>query len=458
MKPNRRKTLAAAKPGSKLSPDDARELAKEAWLFGLPLVLFEKQVDFLTYATQPEETRAPINQFAHYRKFVDASNRSIVGFNVDNLYSLAWIDLSVEPLVLSVPAMGERYWLMQLVDAWNGVPAAPGSRTHSGDKHHDFLIVGPDWNGVAPEGMEVLRMPTNLGGVGGRTYCAGPDDYTAVNRLQDQYKLTPLSAWGKPNIPPTNVPLKKGVNGKTLVNEQVMALSADQFFPNLNRLMVRNPPNADDTPMLEKLRPLGIAPGEAFSTAGWNPELRAALDQGVAQAKAAMAEEAKQLGEMVNNWGLTYDMGRFGTRYTYRAAWTFVGIGGNVIEDAFYPLALLDAEGKQLTGEHSYTLTFAKDAWPPAGAFWSITLYDQDSYLVENPLNRYAVGDRSGMKANPDGSLTIYIQAENPGGDKEANWLPAPKSGPFKLAMRVYAPRNSILDKTWVPPAVKRVK
>ena len=209
MNSNRTQTLAAAEPGSKLSPDDARQLAKEAWLFGLPLVLFEKQVDFLTYATQPEETRAPINQFAHYRKFVDASNRSIVAFNVDNLYSIAWIDLSVEPFVLSVPAMGDRYWLMQLIDAWNGAPAAPGSRTHSGDKPYNFLIAGPDWKGVAPEGLEVLRVPTNLGEIGGRTYCAGPDDYAAVNWLQDQYKLAPLSAWGKLYTPPTNVPLSK---------------------------------------------------------------------------------------------------------------------------------------------------------------------------------------------------------------------------------------------------------
>ncbi|HKJ20213.1 MAG TPA: DUF1254 domain-containing protein, partial [Woeseiaceae bacterium] len=164
-----------------LTPDVARNLATEAWLFGLPLVMFEKQVDYSTHVTQAEATRAPINQFVHYRKFVDASNRSIVGFNVDNLYSLAWIDLQAEPLVLAVPAMGDRYWMMQIVDAWNGVPAAPGSRTHSRDDPHVFLIAGPDWTGTVPEGMELLRSPTNLGGIGGRTYCAGADDYAAVN-------------------------------------------------------------------------------------------------------------------------------------------------------------------------------------------------------------------------------------------------------------------------------------
>jgi hypothetical protein len=441
----------------KLTPDVARDLAKEAWLFGLPLVMFEKQIDYSTHVTQPEATRSPVNQFVHYRKFVDASNRSIVGFNVDNLYSLAWIDLQDEPLVLAVPAMGDRYWMMQIVDAWNGVPAAPGSRTLSGDVPHVFLIAGPDWKGATPDGMELLRSPTNLGGIGGRTYCAGADDYAAVNALQDQYKLTPLSALGKPYAPPAKVPLKEGADGETLVNAQVMTLSPEQFFSNLNRLLATNPPYAEDAPTLKKLLPLGIAPGAPFSTEGLDADVVAALEEGVGEGKAAMAAEMKSLGKMVNNWGLTYDMGRYGTRYAYRAAWTFVGIGGNVIEDAFYPLALNDADGKPLSGEHKYTLTFKMGAWPPADAFWSMTLYDIEGYLVDNPLDRYAIGDRSGMEPNPDGSLTIYIQGESPGKEKEANWLPAPKSGPFKVALRLYAPQESVLNEDWVPPGLVRV-
>ncbi|WP_136806764.1 DUF1254 domain-containing protein [Desulfosediminicola flagellatus] len=440
-----------------IAPDVARNLATKAWVFGLPLVMFEKQVDYSTYVTEAGEARAPINQFVHYRKFVDASNRSIVGFNVDNLYSLAWIDLKAEPLVLSVPAMGERYWMMQIVDAWNGVPAVPGSRTHSGDAPHVFLVAGPDWKGTVPEGMELLRSPTNLGGIGGRTYCAGADDYAAVNRIQDEYKLTPLSAWGKPYTPPANVPLKEGADGKTLVNEQVMALNAEQFFSNLNRLLATNPAYDEDAPTLEKLHSLGIAPGAPFSTDGLGADVVAALEEGVALGKAAMAAEMKSLGKMVNQWGLTYDMGRYGRKYAYRAAWTFVGIGGNLLEDAFYPLALNDADGKPLSGEHRYTLTFKEGGWPPADAFWSMTLYDIEGYLVDNPLNRYAIGDRSGMKPNSDGSLTIYIQSESPGKEKEANWLPAPKTGPFKLAMRLYVPKESVRDGGWVPPALSRV-
>ena len=150
----------------KLTPDVARNLATEAWLFGLPLVMFEKQIDYSTHVTQAEETRAPINQFVHYRKFVDASNRSVVGFNVDNLYSLAWIDLRAEPLVLAVPAMGNRYWMMQIVDAWNGVPAVPGSRTHSGDDPHVFLVAGLNWKGQHQrEWSCCARRPTSAASV-----------------------------------------------------------------------------------------------------------------------------------------------------------------------------------------------------------------------------------------------------------------------------------------------------
>lgn len=439
---------------AKLTPDELKNLSKEAWLFGMPLVMFEIQFDYGSYVSTPSATRAPVNQFANYRKFVDASNRSVVGFNVDNLYSFASVDLSKEPIILSVPAMGDRFWLMQVVDAWNGVPAAPGSRTHGGKTALNFLIAGPEWKGTAPDGVEVLHSPTNLNFIAGRTYCAGSDDYDDVNAIQDQYKLTPLSAWGKPYKAPDNVPLKEGVDGETLVTTQVMALKAEQFFSSLNRLMATNPPYTEDAPILKKLLPLGIAPGAPFTTESLSPEQKTALEAGIAEAKAALAAETKNLGKIVNGWTLTYDMGRYGTKYTYRATWTFGGIGGNLIEDAFYPLAIKDVNGNQLMGDQKYTMTFAAGEWPPAQAFWSITMYDMEGYLVVNRLNRYAVGDRSNMKPNADGSLTIYIQSESPGADKEANWLPAPKSGAFKMAMRLYAPMEKVINGSWLPPGI----
>ena len=358
-----------------LSPEEARSLAKEAYLFGMPVVFIEKQFDFNTYTTKVAKTKAPVNQFIHYRAFVDASDKSVVGFNVDNLYSFANLDLSKEPMVLSIPAMGNRFWLMQIIDAWNGVPADPGSRSNGG-KGGTFVIVGPNFKGTLPNNMEVIKCPTNLAILGGRTYCSGKSDYAAVNKLQDQYKLVPLSQWGKHYTPPANVPLKKGANGTTLVNKQFTALTAEQFYNNLNRLMVSNPPYPQDAPVLAKIAKLGIKPGAKFSIQSFSPEVVKAIEAGYAEGFKAMMAESKQLGKIVNGWSLTYDMGKYGTRYAYRAAWTFFGIGGNVLEDAFYPLAQVDADGKPLNAGNKYTLTFTKDEIPPASAFWSLTMYD----------------------------------------------------------------------------------
>ena len=436
-----------------LSPEQAKELAKDAFLFGLPAILIDIQFDFNSYVTKPEGTKAPVNQFAHFREFVDASNRSIVGFNVDNLYSLASLDLTSEPVILSMPDMGERYWIMQLIDAWNGVPSAPGSRTHGG-KAANYVIVGPNWKGKLPKGMEVLKSPTTITLIGGRTYCSGPSDYTAVNDLQDQYKLTPLSQWGKNYTPPEMVPLKEGFDGTKLVNQQIMMMSPEDFFKNLNRLLVDNPAYKTDKEILQRIKAIGIEPGADFSLTNFDAEVVTAIHEGYAIGQKEMMAGLSHLGDRVNNWSLTYDMGRFGTRYAYRATWTLVGVGGNVLEDAFYPNTPIDSEGNAFDGANNYTLTFEKGEVPPAIAFWSLTMYDGESYLVDNEIDRYAIGDRSGMKYGEDGSLTIYMQHESPGNDNESNWLPCPPSGIFRIALRLYTPEQRVIDKEWAPPAV----
>ncbi len=440
-----------------LTAAEAKDLAKDAFLFGAPLVFIELQFDYNTYSTKVAKTKAPVNQFVHYRAFVDASDRSVVGFNVDNLYSFAGIDLAKEPMVLSIPEMGNRFWLMQLIDGWNGVPAAPGSREEGG-KGGNFAITGPGWKGQLPEGMKELKSPTNMVIIGGRTYCSGPSDYAAVHKLQDQYTLTPLSQWGKNYTPPANVPLKTGFTDTILVNKQFMALSAEQFYKNLNRLMVDNPPYASDADMMKKIDKLGIKPGADFALRSFDAEVAKAIEEGYAEGQKEMLEACNHLGKEVNGWSLTYDMGRYGTRYAYRAAWTFVGIGGNILEDAFYPVAQVDADGNKLDAANRYTLSFKKDEIPPANAFWSLTMYDADGYLVPNKLKRYALGDRSNLTFEKDGSLILYLQSSNPGKDKEHNWLPAPAQGVFKIALRLYGPKQQVIDKNWIPPAVQKVK
>jgi hypothetical protein len=446
---------------SGLTAADAKAIAQEGFVFGLPLVYTTLQADVMTNVPKPEGGLAPFNQFDHHRDFPDAKNNKIVGMNLDTLYSLANLDLTNEPMVLVVPPMtGNRWWIMQVIDTWNDVPAAPGSRTHA-NKGGTFALVGPNFKGTLPAGLEEIRVDSSIAMLGGRTYVAGKADLPAVHKIQDAYKLIPLSQWKGPNTaytPPAAVPVKPGVDAKTPVPAQVFKLTAEQFFDRLSAQLVANPARAADAPVMTRLATLGIKPGADFSMEPFDAGTRKAIEDGVAAGQQAVRDEESKMGEMINGWQVARDLGRYGTKYTYRAAWTFFAVGGNLVEDAIYPFGLVDADGNRFDGESKYVLRFAKDAMPPVDAFWSLTMYDAESYLVDNPINRYALGDRSNLKANPDGSVSIYIQSESPGKDKERNWLPSPKTGIFKLALRLYVPKPQVADGTWKPPAVQRSK
>ena len=343
------------------------------------------QADVQTNVAKPEGGRAPFNQFDNHREFPDARNNKIVGMNVDTLYSIANVDLTAEPIVLSVPSIqGNRWWIMQIIDAWNDVPAAPGARTHGG-KGGNFALVGPNFKGTLPAGLKEIRVDTSLVAIGGRTYTGGKADYSAVHKIQDQYKLIPLSQWksaGTSYIPPASVHVKPGIDARTPVPAQVFKLSADQFFGRLSELLVNNPARPADAPIMSRLAKLGVKPGAKFTTEAFDADTRKAIDEGVAAAQQAIRDEESKLGEMINGWQIARDLGRYGTKYKYRAAWTYFGVGGNLVEDAMYPLTLTDSDGKRLNGTNNYVLHFAKDQIPPVDAFWSITMYDKDSYLV----------------------------------------------------------------------------
>lgn len=304
--------------------------------------------------------------------------------------------------------------------------------------------------------MTRIDVPTSIALIGGRIYTAGPDDYAAVHAIQDQLSLVPLSAWGTHYTPPTDVPLEPGVQD-TPVPAQINALTAEEFFNRLNELLITNPPEPDDPETVARLTALGVAPGDTFAIGAYPAEVQSAIDDGVAAARQAILEEEPNLGEHVNGWAVARDLGRYGTRYLYRAAWTYFGVGGNLAEDAIYPLAVVDGEGQFLDGAHRYTLHFTEDELPPVNAFWSVTMYDADSYLVPNEIDVHAVGDRSGLHYADDGSLTIAVQAEQPDNTSTTNWLPAPRSGRFKLALRLYHPREEASKGIWRPPALRRL-
>jgi hypothetical protein len=439
-------------PAASVTPAEARTLAKEAYVFALPLPYIETQFDRSTAVTRPQGTQAPANQFAHFRTLPDASDRTVVGMNLDVLLSLAYLDLAPEPIVLSLPDITDRFWLIQFLNAWNDVSHMLGTRA-SGGKGGRFAIVGPSFTGILPAGLTELRMPTNMTLLGGRIRIESPGQTRTINALQDQWTLTPLSKWSTEWKPPTDVPLKPGVDAVTSVPQQVLAMTPETFFGRVNALLAGNPPYPADAPVLARIAKIGIKPGQPFSWSGFSPEVQSAIADGM---KDAIAEiRATPMGDKINGWDMTLDMGRFGTKYALRAANTLFAVGGNPAEDALYPMSRVDATGQKLDGAHRYRMAFP--AAPPVDAFWSLYIYNEEFFLVDNPIKRYMLGSRSTLSHAPDGSFIVAIQADRPTDVPESNWLPAPKSGAFEIAMRLYSPKREILTRTWQPPTIKRI-
>lgn len=445
-------------------PEDTRQnpiaaastdTATEAYIYGYPLVLMDLTRQVMTNVPQASENAAPVNRLGNKRKFPEPADTAVVSPNADTLYSFAFLDLSHEPVVLSLPETGKRYYLMQMLDAWTNVFASPGTRT-TGSSKCDFAIVGPSSKGALPDELKVIKSPTSMVWIIGRTQTNGKEDYTAVHAIQDQYKLTPLSAFGKPYTPPANVPVDTKIDMKTPPVEQVGKMDANTFFSRLNALMKDNPSAAADAEALKRFSALGIGPGKSFDLKTLDPGVAKSLQEGVRSGLARITTEAKKPhGKMINGWEFMSNVGSYGTDYLWRAVVALVGLGANLPGDAIYPRAIKDAGGAPLTGANDYVIRFAKGQLPPVRAFWSITLYNSRQFFVPNPINRYAIGDRDRLRFDDDGSLPIYIQNQSPGKDKESNWLPAPKEN-FSLFMRLYWPKKEVLEGTWKPPAIER--
>ena len=436
------------------SATSGADVVADAYIFGYPIVLMDVTRRLSTAVPSPTATRAPINQFAHLRAFPDASFKDVVSPNADTLYSVACLDLGPEPILLSVPDMENRYYLMPMLDAWTNVFASPGTRT-TGNAKHDFAIVGPRWSGTRPQGLTPLTSPTNFVWIIGRTQTNGKKDFDAVHEIQDQYQLRPLSAWGKPYRAPACVEVDRSIDVRTPPPEQVARMDAGTFFGRLNALMVDNPPNGADAPALSRFARFGIGPGRALDPQALEP----AMDAGLVLGRERLTEEANEpAGTIHDGWDtMPENTARFGTDYRWRAVVALTGLGANLREDAVYPRALVDASGQPFSGAHEYTLRFPKGALPPVKAFWSLTMYDAAHSFVDNPIGRYALGDRDRLVFASDESLTFYIQHDPPGREREPNWLPAPPDA-FSLFLRLYWPTQAVLDGRWHPPAVELVR
>lgn len=429
------------------------DLATQAYIYGYPLVTMEMTRRVMTNVAAPSGTHAPMGQFLLMRKYPDASFRDVTAPNADTLYSTAWLNLDKEPYILSLPDLGDRYFLMPMLSGWTDVFEVPGTRT-TGNKAQTYAITGPNWKGELPSGVKELKSPTDMVWILGRTYCTGtPEDYKACHAVMDKYKLVPLSAFGKPYSPPAGK-VDPSVDAKTPVREQVHNLDAIAYFTLLAKLMKDNPPAKEDAPLLQQLAKIGLTPGEDFDASKLSPAVAKVVPK-LAQEK--IMGHFKSAGSDINGWVFTTKTGLYGTDYLQRALITAIGLGANRPQDAVYPTSEVDAAGKPYSGANKYVLHFAKGETPPANAFWSITMYNDKYFFVDNPLDKYTVSPRNDLKYNADGSLDLYIQHESPGKDKEANWLPAP-ADKFVLMMRLYWPSEkdpSILDGTWKPPGLK---
>ncbi len=438
-----------------ITEKEALDAGVEAVVYGLPLVIMDITMKKTTNVTKPEGFAAPVNQFINVQTFPDATFKDVVRANVDTLYSSAWLDLSKEPMVLSVPDTHDRYYLMPMLDAWTNVFASPGKRT-TGTKAGNFAITGPGWTGTVPTGVKEIKSPTNLVWMIGRTQTDGPKDYAAVHAIQKDYRLVPLSAFGKPYTPPQGV-VDPNVDMKTPPVEQLSKMDGLTFFKRLAMLMKSNPPPPEDTPALAKLAKIGVVPGQDFDASKLEPAMAKGLEKSLQVAIEKLQAAAKEAGAPVNGWRVPpMTVGKYGTDYGERAVVALVGLGANLPADAVYPSAFMDGDGIPLNGTHRYLLHFDKDATPPVNAFWSVTMYNAQSFFVANPINRYAISSWMSLQRNKDGSLDLYIQRESPGKNKEANWLPAAE-GDFSVTMRMYWPKEkppSILDATWKPPGI----
>lgn len=452
------KTAAVAATEADAKEKEALKAGVEAVVYGLPLMMMDITKEKTTNVAKPEAFAAPINQFVSVRAFPDASFKDVVRANVDTLYSSAFLDLAAEPIVLSAPDTHGRYYLMPMLDAWTNIFASPGKRT-TGTKARHFAITGPDWKGALPKGVTELKSPTNMAWIIGRTQTNGPKDYPAVHKIQDGYTLVPLSAFGKPYTPPAGK-VDPNLDTKTPPVEQVQKMSAESFFNRMAVLLKSNPPPASDAPILEKLKAIGIVPGEKFDPSKLAPAVANGLESSVKVAMEKLLAASKNTGAPVNGWRVPpMILGNYGADYGARAVVALIGLGANLPQDAVYPSAFVAGDGKPLDGANKYVIHFDKGALPPVRAFWSITMYDPASFFVANPINRYAISSWMPFKKNVDGSLDIYVQSRSPGKDKELNWLPAGEKD-FNLTLRMYWPEEkapSILDGTWKPPAVKQV-
>jgi hypothetical protein len=437
-----------------LTPDEARAIAKDAYVYGFPAVDgYRIQHAYFEDKNSPAY-KAPWNTLINTPRVYTPADTTVQTPNSDTPYSFAGLDLRAEPFVLTVPKIeGNRYFSVQLIDAYTFNFDYVGSRA-TGNDGGSFLIAGPNWQGQAPSGVKkVIRSETQFVLPVFRTQLFSPDDLDNVKQVQAGYRLEPLSSF-LDQPAPAAAPKIDFIEPLTPDEEKTSV----EFFNILNFIQKYCPTHPSETALRARFAKIGFDGNENFDANALSPEIKNALSQGMADAWAEFAD----LKKTKIDTGQVTSGDLFGTRaylnnnYLYRMAAAVLGIYGNSKQEAMYPMYAVDSGGQPLDGTNNYTLRFAPGQLPPVNAFWSLTMYKLPSILlVDNPINRYLLNSPmlDQFVKDPDGGLTLYVQNQSPGQDKESNWLPAP-DGPFMCAMRLYWPKDEALNGQWKAPSL----
>ncbi len=436
-----------------LSRDSILAIAKDAYVYVAPLIY--------TDATRMASSISD-NIFSHQRVFPDYTFKKVVAPNNDTNYSLAFLNLEEEPIVIVTPDTKGRYIVTTFLDAWTNNFSLIGSR-YLGTKSQKLFVTGPNWKGKIPKEFRHIASPTNLVWIIGRIQVNNKNDQQQnVSKLQDEFRLTTFSKWK--NGDTASLPYQKKIyyqlpsgQFKEGVAAGVKTLPIADFFNYANALLTDNPPFATDSTIVQRIRKIGVGKGEKFSLSSFDSITQNVLNALTGKIYQHLGRSAAS-GIAGNNAMREKGLGNFGTDYAFRFLVAVYGLGALPPEEAIYIDRKVDEQNISLNGENHYVVHFAKGELPPAKAFWSITLYNQDRYLSQNEIGRYAIGNRDALNFNADGSLDIYVGHERPSEEKLSNWLPAP-DGSFYLITRIYVPQGRYLKdrNTWQHPNIQKI-
>ena len=421
------------------------ETVEAAYVYTFPLVLMDATETSATNTEESATEKAPVNQFIHSVALADAQFKTVVTPNVDTIYSQVWYDLSEEPMVYELPET-DRFCKVQVLDGWTNTAAVL-------DKAGAYAITLSTWEGELPEGVTRIDVPTSMAWSITRIILSGEEDLPNVYAIQEKMKLMPLSDYisGDTYEPPRG---SYSEENDYIPVDKVLSMDPITFFNKANELMVKNSPAAADKEMLEKIAVVNIGPGMEFDISVLTGDVAENWKTMLTEIQLKLIKEGQKFSKKLGQWDYFGEpIGDFNTEYAYRALVALAGLGANTVEVALYPKIEQDADGNTLTGEKSYILHFESYPQVLEGGFWSVTAYGDDDFLIDNPIDRYCINDRSDLKVNDDGSVDVILSKDAP--EDTTNWLPVGDGG-FHLYMRIYTPDMDALE-TWTAPTITEI-